>query len=79
MLILQQVVVSAADGFAQIDAILRSTFERLILFDEYEKIYRGSRLRSLNLVHDALTRVYIDIIDLTLVTIKHYRRGIICM
>lgn len=79
MLILQQVVVSAADGFAKIDAILRSTFEKLVLFDEYEKIYRGSKLRSLDLIHDALTKVYTDIIDLTLVTTKHYHRSTISM
>lgn len=72
-----QVVISAADGYAKIDTLLKDTLDKLIRFNEYEKLFQSSKLRSLDLIHDALTKFYIDVIELTLVTVKHYGRGVI--
>lgn len=61
-----------ADGFTKIDAWLEDTLDKLIRFDEYEKHFQS----SLDLMHDALTKFYVDVIDLALVTTNHSRRGV---
>lgn len=54
------------------DAWLKDTLDKLIRFDEYEKHFRS----SLDLMHDALTKFYVDVIYLALVTTNHFRRGV---
>lgn len=68
---------SAADEFEKIASFLEDTLEKLIRFDKYEKHFQSSPREALELVHDALTRFYVDVIDLTLVTTKHYRSSTI--
>lgn len=72
MLTSHQAVISAADSFKKIDAWLKDTLDKLIRFDEYEKHFQS----SLDLMHDALTKFYVDVIDLALVTTNHFCCGV---
>jgi len=68
-----QVISSAASGFAKIESLLNNTLDKLNLFHQYEKHFRSSGGRSLDLIHNPLAKFYVDVIELSLVTTKHYR------
>lgn len=68
---------SAAGEFEKISGFLQDTLEQLSRFAAYEKHFQSSTREALDLVHDALTHFYVDVIDLTLVVTKQFRTNVI--
>lgn len=67
---------SAADEAGKIEGFLKDMLEKLNLFQQLEAHFQSSSAESWRLLYSALTDFYVDVIDFTLITAKHYRSNI---
>lgn len=64
---------SVADEAAKIEGFLKDVLEKLNLFQQLEDHFMSYGSQSWDHLHNALAKFYVDVINFTLVTAKHYR------
>lgn len=72
-LIPHQLVMSVADEAAKIEGFLKDVLEKLNLFQQLEDHFLSCGSQSWDHLHNALANFYVDVINFTLITAKHYR------
>lgn len=66
-------MISVADEAGKIEGFLKDVLDKLNLFQGVEDHFKSCGSGSWDLLYTALTNFYVDVINFTLITAKHYR------
>lgn len=72
-LIHDQLVMSVAEEAGKIDGFLKDVLEKLNHFQQLEDHFKSCARQSWDHLYNALANFYVDVINFTLITAKHYR------